>query len=112
MKSSGAAWRAKLTEKPDSMGYRYTDSDPYVCIKSWTTENGAAYYNYMLVYVDDVLHLSKDAQEDMFKLNRFNDWRKVLGHQIDISGTTSIKFNYRMEEQFGLWLGLNICVEL
>ena len=52
------------------MGYRSTESDPDIWIKSATTDNGTAYYTYILVYVDDVLHLTKDAQENMLKLNQ------------------------------------------
>ena len=47
------------------MGYRYTKYDPDVWIKRATTENGTEYYKYMLVHVYDVLHLAKEAQEDM-----------------------------------------------
>ena len=35
-----------------------------------TTENGTDYYKDMLIYVDDVLYLAKDTQEDMLKLNQ------------------------------------------
>ena len=49
-----------------------TESDPDVWIKRAKKENGTTYYKYMLVSVDDVIHLGKDAQEDMFKLNQVN----------------------------------------
>ena len=62
MKSSGADWRSNLAETLNSMGYRYTESDPNVWIKRTTADNGTAYYKYMLVYVDDVIHLAKVAQ--------------------------------------------------
>ena len=52
------------------MGYRSTDSYPGVLINRKTTYNGNSYYNYMLVYVDDVLYIAKDVQEDMLKLNQ------------------------------------------
>ena len=52
------------------MDYRYNESDPDVCIKIATTYNGTTYYKYMLVYVDDLLHLAKDSQENMLKLNQ------------------------------------------
>ena len=51
------------------MGYRYTESDPNVCINRTTKYNGNVYYKYMFIYVDDVLQLEKDAQEDILKLN-------------------------------------------
>ena len=43
------------------MVYRSTDSDLDVWIKREIIENGDAYYKYMLVYADYVLHLAKDA---------------------------------------------------
>ena len=70
LKSSGADWISKLAETLNSMGYRSTESDLGVCIKRETIYNGTAYYNYMFVYVDDVLHLTKNAQEDMLKINQ------------------------------------------
>ena len=62
MKSSDKAWRSKLSDTLNSMGYMSTDSEPDVWKKRSTTYNGTAYYNYMLVYINDVLHLTKDAQ--------------------------------------------------
>ena len=57
---------SNLVETLNSIGHRYNSSDPEVWIKRATTDNGTYYYKYMLVYVDDVLHLAKDAQADMF----------------------------------------------
>ena len=47
----------------------------------------------MLVYVDDVLHLAKDAQEYMLKLNQVYQLKEFLGYQIYILDPTSIKYN-------------------
>ena len=33
----------------------------------------------MLVYVDDVLHLAKEAQEDIFNINQFYWLKEVFG---------------------------------
>ena len=52
------------------MVYRSTESDLDVWIKMATTYNGTSYYNYMLVYANDVLHLEKYAQEVKLKLNQ------------------------------------------
>ena len=67
MKSSGAAWITNLVETLNSMGYRSTEFEPDVWIKMATAENSTAYYKNMLVYVNDVLHLEKEAQENMLK---------------------------------------------
>ena len=79
LNSSGSAWRAKLEETINSMGYRSTESDPDVWINRTTTENGIAYYKYMLLYVDDVLHLANNAQEDMLKLNQVYRLKEGFG---------------------------------
>ena len=54
----------------------------------------------MFVYVNDMLHLAKDTQEDILKLNQVYRLKEGLGHQIYILVPTPIKFNYRMEELF------------
>ena len=50
------------------MGKRYTDSYPEVWIKMETTKNSTDYYKYILLYVNDVLHLAKYTHEDILKL--------------------------------------------
>ena len=91
--SSGAACRAKLADKLNSIGYRSTKYDPDVWTNRVTTENGTDYYKYMLVYENDVLHLAKDAYEYILNLNQFYRLREFLSHHIDILGPTLIKFN-------------------
>lgn len=49
LKSSGAAWRAKLTETMRTMGYVETQADPDVWIKRAVKPNGQEYYCYMVV---------------------------------------------------------------
>ena len=61
---------SQAVETLSSMGYSSTEYDPDVWINRAITETGTAYYKHISVYVDDVLHLSKDAQNDMLKLNQ------------------------------------------
>jgi hypothetical protein len=58
LKSSGAAWHAKLSETLRSMDFKPSYADPDVWYKPATKENGFEYYEYILVYVDDILVLS------------------------------------------------------
>lgn len=69
LKSSGAAWRAKLAETLSSMGYNSCEADPDVWLKRAVKPNGSEYYKYMFVYVDDVLHMAHDTKVDMDKLH-------------------------------------------
>ena len=74
------------------MGYRSTESDPDVYIQRATTDNGNAYYNYMLVYVDGELHLENHSQEDMLKLNQVYRLNEGFGPPDRYLGSNVNKF--------------------
>jgi hypothetical protein len=71
LKSSGAAWRAKLAETLDVMGYKPTGADPDVWMRRAVKPSGEEYLAYMLIYVDDCLHIHHDPNIDMTVLNGF-----------------------------------------
>ena len=58
LKSSGAAFRAKLAGVLDDMGYRPSFADPDVWLKPAVKPCGYKYYEMALVYVDDVMVIS------------------------------------------------------
>ena len=58
LKSSGAAFRAKLAGVLCDMGYRPSLADPDVWLRAATKPDGFQYYEMALVYVDDVMILS------------------------------------------------------
>ena len=75
LKSSGAAWRAKLAETMKTMGYKSTQADTDVWIKRDVKSNRQDYYCYMLVYVDDdVLYVHHNPEIDMKLLSFY--WLK------------------------------------
>ena len=59
--SSGAAFRAFLAERLDEMGFKSSIADPNVRLRSETKADSEEYYEYILVYVDDLLAISVDA---------------------------------------------------
>ena len=69
LKSSGAAWRAKLAQTMSDIGYFPSQADPDVWLKVATKEDGTPYYKYILVYVDDILHIAEIPEEDMKLIN-------------------------------------------
>ena len=69
MKNSGAAWRAKLAETLREIGYFPSKSDPYVWLKKDMKTDGSHYWKYMLVYIDNVLHIDHDPKKAMDQLN-------------------------------------------
>jgi hypothetical protein len=58
LKSSGAAWHAKLSETLHSLGFQPSLADADVWIKPASKPNGYEYYELLLVYVDDILVVS------------------------------------------------------
>ena len=76
LKSSGAAFRAFLAEHLDNMGFKSSIADPDICMREATKSDGEEYYEYILVYVDDLLEISSDARSfilevaEKFKLRK------------------------------------------
>ena len=60
MKSSGAAFRSKLCEDLRELGYTNLYGDPDVWMRARANEKGNKYYEYIAVYVDDLLIFSHD----------------------------------------------------
>jgi len=60
LKLSGASWAAMLAKSLSIMGYHPTEADRNVWIKPSMKPDGFRYYQMILVYVDDILHVSHD----------------------------------------------------
>ena len=58
LRSSGASWHRRLADVLRDMGYFQCKADPDVWMKDMGT-----HYNYVLVYVDDLMHISNNAKE-------------------------------------------------
>jgi hypothetical protein len=70
LKSSGASWRAMLAQSLNDMEYKSTRADPDVWIRPAFKPDGTEYYEMVLVYVDDILHLSHDVKPTMAALSK------------------------------------------
>jgi hypothetical protein len=71
LKSSGAAWRACLAEVlRDQLGYRSCRADNDVWFRPAQRSDGTRYYEYVLVYTDDILSLSCDPNATLCHLDQ------------------------------------------
>ena len=69
LKSSGTSWRAILAETLLELGYKTSRSDMDILIKPETNpKTRKEYHAYVLVYVDDFLHLHHDLEIFMKEL--------------------------------------------
>ncbi len=76
LKSSGAAWRSHFAESLRAIGYTPSYADCDVWYRTATKPDGFEYYEYLLVYVDDILCISHKPKETMVaigKLYRLKD---------------------------------------
>ena len=76
LKSSGAAFRAFLAETLDEIGFRSSIADPDVWMRAAVKPDGQKYYEYILVYVDDILCISHDAKAPMLAITRNFKFKK------------------------------------
>ncbi len=77
LKSSGAAWHAQLSSTLHDMNFTPSLADPDVWIRPSSKPSREEYYEYILVYVDDILIFSHDPNQAM----------------------TAIRLTYRLKEE-------------
>ncbi|KAI2489323.1 Reverse transcriptase (RNA-dependent DNA polymerase) [Fragilaria crotonensis] len=73
LKSSGAAWRSMFNSTILEMGFVPTVADPDVYRRANVKPDGFKYYEYILVYVDDVLIISHDTDTHLKRIQASYD---------------------------------------
>lgn len=68
LKSSGAAWHAMLSQTMHDLGYQRCKADYDVWLRPNRKQDGFEYYEYVLIFVDDILAISHEPMETMTKL--------------------------------------------
>ena len=85
------SFRAFLAEKLDNIGFKSSIADPDVWLRAPTKPTGEKYYEYMLIYVDDILSISHEARRPMneiqaslkFKKNKVEEPEFYLGARLE-----------------------------
>jgi len=62
LKSASFSFRSFMAEKLSEMGFQSSLADPDVWLRAATKGDGEQYYEYVLMYVDDILAISCDAR--------------------------------------------------
>jgi len=65
LKSAGAAFRNHLADCMATLGFESCKADPDVWMRKATREDGFDYYEYVLIYTDDILAISHRPNEIM-----------------------------------------------
>ena len=76
LKSSGAAFRSHLAQCLDEVGFRPSIADADVWMRMNVKCDGEEYYEFILVYVDDLMAISHEAKECLGSLKQFIKFKK------------------------------------
>ena len=71
LKSASASFRAFMAEKLDEMGFKSSIANPDVWLRPAIKSDGEEYYEYILVYVDDILAISVRAREILQEVQKY-----------------------------------------
>ena len=74
-------------------------ADPDVWMRPAIKSDGNTYYEYILLYVDDALVVSENAESILH--NELGRWRSLLAHPLYTLVVESVKYNLRMEYGHG-----------
>ncbi len=103
LKSSGATWRAHLAESLHTLGYNSSLADPDVWMRPAVRENGDHYYEYVLVYVDDILSLSANPRETMNSIAKLYRLKETPCKPSKYLGVDIIEHSYPDAPAKRLW---------
>jgi hypothetical protein len=93
LKSSGAAWHSVLAEVIHSMGFQASLADPDIWYREATKENGFEYYEYLLVYVDEILVLSHKAKYIMTTIESLYQLKEPATSPTTYLGSTILEWS-------------------
>jgi hypothetical protein len=85
LKEASASFRSFMAKRLDELGFKSSVADPDVWLRPAVKENGDEYYEYILIYVDDVLAISKDPRKVLEDLRGYGDDKlKFKNDKIDV----------------------------
>ena len=88
LKTSGASWRQHLANEIRNIGFTNTKGDPDVYRRRNSKPSGDPYYEYIIVYVDDIICVSHEPQKwmnllaNIYRLRDVGIPTKFLGSNI------------------------------
>ena len=77
------------------LGYKSSDEDTDVWMKYYFKPNGDPYYKYILLYVDNFLHIYFNPKEDMDALNMIYRLKQGFGTPYQYLGTNVEKLQLK-----------------
>jgi Reverse transcriptase (RNA-dependent DNA polymerase) len=99
LKSAGAAWNHHLAQELQALGFTSIPSDPNMWMRQANNDNGQPYYEYVLVYVDNMLIMLHDPQGCVIDVMQAKGYScKDLGEPERYLGAQVGRFNLKHGE--------------
>jgi hypothetical protein len=71
LKSAGAAFRNHLAVCMTGLDYKSCLVDPDAWMRARTFDDGTTFYEYVLIYVDDILCITDDPKKSLERINKY-----------------------------------------
>ena len=71
MKSSGRDFRNHLRDCMEHLGYTSCRANPYFCMRNAMQSNEESYYEYLFLYIKDVLAVSEHPTELLQEVDKY-----------------------------------------
>jgi hypothetical protein len=104
LKTSGAAFHAHLAQSLRDLGYVTTLADNDVWMREAVKPDGFKYYEYLLVYVDDILcvsHQPKQTMEAVGQLYRLKN--DLIAPPTEYLGATVVQYRFPDDKEKVQW---------
>ena len=104
LKFSGAPWHAHLANTLHDLQYRSSLADPDIWLRLNVMQNGELYYEYVAVYVDDILVIAENPKQTMdclAKLYRLKEGS--VGEPSQYLGAQIMEHHFPEEPRFLAW---------
>ncbi|MGH3053999.1 MAG: reverse transcriptase domain-containing protein, partial [Gaiellaceae bacterium] len=77
LKTSSARWHAHLSDTLKSIGFKPCRADTDMWMRPAEKRDGTVYYEYLIVYVDDILAISENARSVLLELEEHYDLKGI-----------------------------------
>jgi len=104
LKSSGASWRAHLAQTLRDQGFECSLADNDVWMRPAVKADGSKYYEYVLVYTDDILAIAMDPRRILMEIDQHYLLKPdSIGEPKTYLGATITKFYFSDEPTKVRW---------
>ena len=93
-KSASFIFRSYMAGKLSEMGFQSSMAEPDVWLRAASKGDGEQYYEYVLMYVDDILAISCDARSILEEVQTTFKLKTIVSNHLSFTWARSSKRNH------------------